>query len=61
MAHEGLTLVLVVLGLLLLLGYYLGPNRETRAVKRIEGKIMLVPTGILLFILAAVIFSGILG
>ncbi|TFF91753.1 hypothetical protein EU546_08225 [Candidatus Thorarchaeota archaeon] len=61
MAHEGLTLVLVLMGVVLLLGYYFGPSRETRAVKRTEAKIMLVPTGVLLFFMAAIIFSGILG
>ncbi|MEM4736145.1 MAG: hypothetical protein QXS20_10565 [Candidatus Thorarchaeota archaeon] len=61
MAHEGIVLILVVLGAILLIAYYLGPRNEVRATKRLEAKIMLVPTGILLFFLAAVIVSGILG
>ncbi|TFG04129.1 hypothetical protein EU538_12730 [Candidatus Thorarchaeota archaeon] len=61
MAHEGLTIALILLGFVLLLGYHLGPSREARAFKRTEAKIMLVPTGVLLFIMAAVVFSGILG
>ncbi|MGY5871308.1 MAG: hypothetical protein RTV72_03595 [Candidatus Thorarchaeota archaeon] len=61
MAHEGLVIFLVLLGGLLLLGYYLGPNKEVRLVKRNEGKIMLIPSAIILFVLSAIIFSGILG
>ncbi len=61
MAHAGLALFLVILGLLLLIGYYFGPMREVREVKRTEGKIMLVPSSILLFVLAAIVFSGIVG
>jgi hypothetical protein len=61
MAHEGLAIVLLVLGSLLLLGYQFGPNREVRMVKRVEGKVMLVPTGLLLYLMAAIIWSGILG
>lgn len=61
MAHDGLALTLVVLGLILVLSFYLGPNREVRAVKRLEGKIMLIPSAIILFILAGIIYSGIIG
>lgn len=61
MAHEGLTLFLGLLGIILLIGYYLGPRKETRFVKRQEGRIMLVPSAILLFVLALIIFSGIIG
>ncbi len=60
MAHEGLVAILIVLGILLLIGYVLGPSKEIRLVKRTEAKAMLVPTAILLFILAAIIFSGVL-
>ncbi len=60
MAHEGLSLVMVLLGAILLVGYYLGPRNEVRKVKRTEGKIMLIPTGVLLMILAIIIFSGVL-
>ncbi|MHA1771646.1 MAG: hypothetical protein ACTSYL_08200 [Candidatus Thorarchaeota archaeon] len=61
MAHEGLSLFLIILGVVLLLGYYFGPRNEVREFKRLEGKIMLIPTGVLLFILAGIIFSGIIG
>ncbi|MBE0526538.1 MAG: hypothetical protein IH631_06315, partial [Candidatus Thorarchaeota archaeon] len=61
MAHEGLVIFLVLLGGLLLLGYYLGPNKEVRLVKRTEGKIMLVPSAIILFVLSIIIFSGVIG
>ncbi|NWF96248.1 MAG: hypothetical protein HXY34_08895 [Candidatus Thorarchaeota archaeon] len=61
MPHEPLATGLVILGFLLLLGYYLGPRTEIRKVKRTEGMVMLVPTGALLFLMATVIFSGILG
>ena len=61
MAHEGLALFMVVLGVILLLGYYLGPKNETRLVKRKEGMVMLVPSAALLFILAIIVFSGIIG
>lgn len=61
MAHEGLALTLLILGLILIFSFYAGPNREVRAVKRMEGKIMLIPSAILLFILAAIIYSGIIG
>ncbi|MHA1906133.1 MAG: hypothetical protein ACW98Y_02475 [Candidatus Thorarchaeota archaeon] len=60
MAHEGLTAVLITLGCILLLGYYIGPKNEVRKVKRTEGLVMLVPTGVLLIIIAVVVFSGIL-
>lgn len=60
MAHEGLAAFLIALGILLFLGFLLGPNREIRDVKRNEGKIMLIPSGIILFILAIIIYSGIL-
>ena len=61
MAHEGLALFLVLLGGLLLLGFYLGPNKEVRAVKRTEGKVMLIPSAAILFVLAIIIFSGVIG
>jgi hypothetical protein len=61
MAHEGLTLVMVILGVMLLLGYYLGPRTEARLVKRKEGMVMLVPSAAILFVLAIIVFSGIIG
>lgn len=61
MAHEGLAVFLIFLGVLLLLAYYLGPRNETRLRKRQEGLMMLIPSAALLFVLALVIFSGILG
>jgi len=61
MAHEGVFALMVVLGVLLLLGFLFGPNREVRLVKRNEGKIMLIPSAIILFILAIILYSGILG
>jgi hypothetical protein len=60
MAHEGLVIFMIALGIILLLGLLLGPNRETRLVKRTEGKIMLIPSSFILFILAIIIFSGVL-
>jgi len=60
LAHEALVSVLVLLGIILILGYYLGPRNEVREVKKLEGKIMLIPTGVLLFILAGILFSGII-
>ena len=61
MAHEGLVLFMIALGILLLLGFSLGPNRETRLVKRNEGKIMLIPSAMIMFVLAIIVFSGVLG
>ncbi len=61
MAHEGLVLFMVLLGVILLVGYYFGPRKETRLVKRQEGMIMLVPSAALLFVLALIVFSGIIG
>jgi hypothetical protein len=61
MAHEGLVLFMIVLGILLLLAYYLGPSREARLVNRNEGRIMLVPSALIIFVLAVIVFSGILG
>lgn len=61
MAHEGLALFFIVLGILLIIAYFLGPSKETRLIKRKEGQMMLFPSAILLFILAAIVFSGVLG
>ncbi|MBS3794327.1 MAG: hypothetical protein KGY80_05505 [Candidatus Thorarchaeota archaeon] len=61
MAHEGLSITLVVLGLFLLIIYYFGPRTEVREVKRQEGFIMLIPSAIILFIIAVIVFSGIIG
>ena len=61
MAHEGLAAFIVLLGVLLLVGYYLGPRNEARLVKRKEGMVMLVPSAVLLFVLALIVFSGIIG
>jgi hypothetical protein len=61
MAHEGLVLFFFILGGILLLGFYLGPNKEVRMVKRTEGKIMLIPSAAILFILGIILFSGFLG
>ncbi len=61
MAHEGLALFMALLGVILLAGFYFGPRTEARLVKRQEGMVMLVPSAVLLFILAAVVFSGIIG
>ncbi len=61
MAHEGISLFLVLLGLILLFAYQLGPSKEVRAVKKLEAKAMLIPSAVLLVIIAAVLFSGVLG
>lgn len=61
MAHEGLAAFMVILGVLLLLAYYLGPRNEARLRKRKEGQMMLIPSAALLFFLAVVVFSGVLG
>ncbi|MFX1260569.1 MAG: hypothetical protein ACFFAZ_00645 [Promethearchaeota archaeon] len=61
MAHEGIVSLLVVLGIILIVSYQLGPSKEVREVKRLEAKAMTLPSAILLFILAAILFSGILG
>ncbi len=60
LAHEVLVVTLVIMGVILLLGYILGPSREVRRVKRIEAQAMLIPTAVLLFVLAAILFSGVL-
>jgi hypothetical protein len=52
---------MMILGVLLLAGYYLGPRSEARLVKRKEGFIMLIPSAVLLFVLAIIVFSGIIG
>jgi hypothetical protein len=61
MAHEGLTAFFVILGVLLLLAFYLGPRNEARLRKRQEGMMMLVPSAAILFVIAIIVFSGILG
>jgi len=61
MAHEGLVIFFFILSGLLLLGYYLGPNKEVRMVKRTEGKIMLIPSAAILIVLGIILYSGILG
>ena len=61
MAHEGLAALLVILGALLIIAFLLGPRNESRLRKRQEGMMMLVPSAVLLFVLAVVILSGILG
>ena len=61
MAHEGLAAFMIILGVLLLLAYYLGPRNEARLRKRKEGQMMLIPSAVILFFLAVVVFSGVLG
>jgi hypothetical protein len=61
MAHEGLAAFLVILGGILILAFYLGPRKEARLRKRQEGMMMLIPSAALLFVMAIIIFSGILG
>jgi hypothetical protein len=61
MAHEGIVSLLAILGIILIISYQIGPSREVREVKRLEAKAMTLPSAILLFILAAILFSGILG
>jgi len=61
MAHEGIVSLLIILGILLIISYQLGPSKEVREVKRLEAKAMTLPSAILLFILAGILFSGILG
>jgi len=61
MAHEGIVALLVILGLILIISYQLGPSKEVREVKQLEAKAMTLPSAVLLFILAAILFSGILG
>ena len=61
MAHEGIVALLVGLGIILIISFQLGPSKEVREVKRLEAKAMTLPSAILLFVLAAIIFSGILG
>lgn len=52
---------MVMLGVILLLGYYFGPRTEIRLVKRKEGMVMLVPSAVILFVLALIVFSGVIG
>lgn len=61
MAHEGIVFLLVILGIILIMSYQLGPSKEVREVKRLEAKAMTLPSAVLLFILASILFSGILG
>ena len=61
MAHEGLVIALVCLGALLLIAFILGPKKEVRERKRLEAQVMLVPSAVILFIIAAIAFSGVLG
>lgn len=61
MAHEGLAVFMIVLGVLLIIAYYLGPRNEARLRKRREGQMMLFPSAALLFLLALVVYSGVLG
>jgi hypothetical protein len=61
MAHEGLAVFMVILGCILLLAYYLGPRNEVRLRKRKEGMVMLIPSAALLFLLAVVVYSGVIG
>ncbi len=61
MAHEGYTLFMIALGIILFIGYIVGPRNEVRKVKRMEGMVMLVPTGVLLIILALVVYFGFIG
>jgi len=61
LAHEALSLFMVMLGVILLLGYYFGPRTEIRLVKRKEGMVMLVPSAVILFVLALIVFSGVIG
>jgi hypothetical protein len=61
MAHEGLAIALVCLGALLLVAFLLGPKKEVRERKRLEAQVMLVPSAVILFIIAAIVFSGVIG
>ncbi|MFX1560213.1 MAG: hypothetical protein ACFFBL_06480 [Promethearchaeota archaeon] len=61
MAHEGLAMFLIILGVFLILAYFLGPRNEARLRKRREGQMMLFPSAVLLFILSLLLYSGILG
>ncbi len=61
MAHEGLAIALVCLGVLLLIAFFLGPKKEVRERKRLEAQVMLVPSAVILFIIAAIVFSGVIG
>lgn len=61
MAHEGLASFLVILGVILLLAYFLGPRNEARLRKRKEGMVMLIPSAALLFLIAVVVYSGVIG
>ncbi len=61
MAHESLAVMLLILGLVLIISFYLGPSHESRKVKRFEAQIILIPTGVILLIMAAIVFSGVLG
>jgi uncharacterized membrane protein YidH (DUF202 family) len=61
MAHEGLAVFLVILSVLLLVAFYLGPRNEARLIKRQEGMMMLIPSAAILFVIAIVVLSGVLG
>jgi hypothetical protein len=60
LANEGFAAALIILGVLLLLGFYLGPRTEVRKIKRDEGKLILVSTAIIIFVLAVIFLSGII-
>ena len=51
----------MTLGALLIVAFLLGPKKEVRERKRLEAQVMLIPSAVILFILAAIVFSGIIG
>ncbi|MHA1960420.1 MAG: hypothetical protein ACW99U_09325 [Candidatus Thorarchaeota archaeon] len=61
MAHQVLSLSLWLLGVILIIAYYVVEHAEARAVKKIEGKMMLLPSAFILFVVSVIVYSGVLG
>ena len=61
MAHEYVVAFIEILGIILLLSWFLGPRKSKEKRIYLESRIIMVPASIIIMILGIIIFTGIIG
>ncbi len=61
MAHEPIVIFVELLGIILLISWFLGPRNSKEKRVYLESRIIMVPSSIIIMIIGLIILSGIVG
>ncbi len=61
MAHEYVVLFIELLGIFLLLSWFMGPRKSKEKRVYLESRIIMVPSSIIIMVIGLIILSGIVG